>query len=94
MNTILDITKVDDMTVLNCDFEPKIGRPVGFRIYSVTGQTFDITDYMYERFTQCFSTAESSPSIITRVDIPEDFLQQGNGIERISSVDVLVENSL
>lgn len=85
MNKIIKSEKINDMFVLDCDFENKIGRPLGFRIHNINGETFEIQDYKYERFTQCFSDKEPNPSIVTKTAIPDSFLQQGNSIERIYS---------
>ena len=83
MNKIINSEKIKDMIVLDCDFETKIGTPVGFRIYKGDGDTFEIKEYQYERFTSCFTDKDSTPSIITKTMIPDSFLQKGNLIEKI-----------
>jgi len=84
MNKILSVDKVGDALVLNCDFTDKIGTPAGFKIRDSNGDVFEIREYMYESFTPCFSEKEVAPSIVTKIVVPEHFLQPGNFIEKIA----------
>jgi len=83
MNRVLGIEKISDIFVLICDFESDIGKPMGFRLHNSNGDMLEINEYKYERFTQCFSTKESNPSIVTRTIIPDSFFQSGSLIEKI-----------
>ena len=83
MNKIIGSVKLKELTVIDCDFEEEIMvLPSLLKIQDAEGSVFELKDFNFEKFTQCFSK-KPKPSIVTKLDIPDNFLKKGNLMELI-----------
>ena len=81
MCEILGKSKIEDFTVIDCTpYDKSFGSATVMRIFDSDNSIFEISDFGFEKFTECFS-AKKTLSIVTKVFIPEKFLVKGNKIE-------------
>ena len=55
------------------------------KIFDNSGSVFETSDFGFEQFTKCFGPddAEDSICVVTKADIPQNFLAKGNKVELV-----------
>ena len=83
MCEILGKSKVEDFTVIACTlYDKPYGNATVMRIFDGNDSVFEISDFGFEKFTECFS-ANKTLNIVTQTAIPEQYLTKGNRVELI-----------
>ena len=80
MNSIIESYRVGDFLVIDSDLEEGVEIATSIRFIAADGTVFELDDYIIERWKKCF-TDKTRPSIGTKVNIPEKFLQPGVQLE-------------
>ena len=80
MNSIIESYRIGEFLVIDSDLEEGVEIAPSIKLIAADGTVFELDDYVIERWKKCF-TDKASPSIGTKVDIPEKFLQPGVQLE-------------
>ena len=75
MLKVLDIIKTDDVIMFICDFKGMRGKSRGFKLIKSSGENHVITNFIYERFTQCFSKTVDAVGIATKEIVPDIYME-------------------
>jgi hypothetical protein len=84
MFTLLDSFSVKGKMVVTFHYDEIDETANVARLYCNDGTAFEIRDFQFENFTQCF-TANKTKGVIIGQEVPERYLLTGNKIELLNA---------